>query len=161
MPIMTATAKHPTTKRQVKDLRIGNQFKLTKGARVFHHVKGLAEIKDRYIGYWVVTNEKCKQMMLKGTDEVIIAKAGMNIGAPMKDVKHADLTRVGDSQHSSECPVCNEGVITMRRSPSTGMLHNSDMCTLCGQVFWYTDLHNGQVYGPWLCMAYTRRCATF
>lgn len=136
---------YASTKRQVKDLLIGNQFKLTKGARIFHQVHNLAEIKDRYIGYWVITDEKCKQVMMKGTDEVIVCKTAMNIGSPMMDVRHTDLVRVGDSKHTSECPACADGVLPMRRSPSTGGLNNSDFCLLCGQAFWYSDVVEGEL----------------
>lgn len=133
----------PTTTRQVKDLLIGNMIKLTASGKRWHHVKGLTPLdrqgKPKQI---IVTDNRCESMPMDPEREVIIAMAGMNIGAPMKDVRHADLKRVGDSQHTSECPSCGDGVLTMKRSPSSGKLQNSDFCTLCGQVFWYVDLPN-------------------
>lgn len=54
-----------------------------------------------------------------------------------------DLMPVGDSTHTCLCPVCMHGTLVMRRSPSTGLLNNSDFCLLCGQAFWYTDVVDG------------------
>ena len=133
----------PTTTRLVKDLRPGNRIKLTPASKHWHTIQSVHPVERFPHPYKVVVmSTTCEQIHLAPDREVIIAKAGMNIGAPMKDVRHADLKRLGHSQHTSECPECADGVLTMKRSPSSGKLQNSDFCTLCGQAFWYTDLPN-------------------
>jgi len=135
----------PTTTRQVKDLRPSNRVKIPvdHGAWKWFTISTVRpNLPQPDEGKTLLVVGLCRQFILSPDTEVIIDKAGMNIGAPMKDVRHADLQRVGDSQHTSECPSCGDGVLTMKRSPSSGKLQNSDFCTLCGQAFWYTDLPN-------------------
>lgn len=66
--------------------------------------------------------------------------AGENINKPIIKVKHAELTRTGDSAFRSECPTCKEGVLLVMRNQETFELEKLDRCMLCGQQFEYTDL---------------------
>jgi len=64
--------------------------------------------------------------------------AGANINAKLRKVKHSKLKRFGDSAFKSECPVCGEGILAMRRNDN-GKLLKTDQCLWCGQSFLYTD----------------------
>lgn len=61
-------------------------------------------------------------------------------------VKHAELKRVSsESDFKSVCPVCDEGMLLMRRDPSSLHLCKDDNCVLCGTRFEYTDLEDSVV----------------
>ena len=70
---------------------------------------------------------------------------GANIQAPVKEVQHKDLVRVGRSLLTSECPVCKDGTLNMRKNGI--LLLPDDRCTLCGQAFRYTDVASGSRLG--------------
>ncbi len=65
---------------------------------------------------------------------------GMNLNKKIIHVKHTELTRVGESPFRSDCPVCKEGILFVRRNNNTGQITNEDRCILCGQAFIYEDL---------------------
>jgi hypothetical protein len=65
----------------------------------------------------------------------------MNYNNPPKHVKHSDLKRASDlSEFKSECPVCTDGVLLVRRDMKTAQLLETDMCISCGQQFIYDDI---------------------
>lgn len=72
-----------------------------------------------------------------------------NLTAPVMKVRHADLERVlvgrsGEHVYTEyfrrECPVCDEGILLLRRSIETGMILPEDSCCLCGQRVEFTDI---------------------
>lgn len=68
-------------------------------------------------------------------------KPGANTGRPHLEVRHADLERVGPKDRwKSRCPVCGEGVLTVRRNELTLEIERWDACLLCGQRFQYMDI---------------------
>ena len=58
---------------------------------------------------------------------------------PLK-VYHANLKRVDESVFRSACPVCDNGMMLVRRSSRTMLLETEDMCLGCGQHFIYQDI---------------------
>jgi hypothetical protein len=62
---------------------------------------------------------------------------------PVMRVAHADLKRIGESVHSSQCPECTPGTLVMMRDPQTHALLAEDACLYCGQRFVYTDVVEG------------------
>lgn len=67
-------------------------------------------------------------------------ETGWNKNEPVREVRHADLTRVGDSAYRSECPACDEGILLVAREPNTFVLMELDHCIICAQRFRYTDI---------------------
>lgn len=67
-----------------------------------------------------------------------------NFGAPVLEVKHADLKRSGESFYRSLCPACKVGTLLVSRDPSTGELRKKDRCCLCGQPVVYLDIREMQ-----------------
>lgn len=65
---------------------------------------------------------------------------GINISNPIKEIRHADLKRLGDSAYRSECPECKEGVLLVCLDQRTLKLLEIDRCVLCGQQFRYLDI---------------------
>lgn len=61
-----------------------------------------------------------------------------NLGKQTVEVRHSSLDRVGDSAYRSECPVCEEGVLNIRRDEAMRVVR-TDVCCLCGQTFRYSD----------------------
>jgi len=67
-------------------------------------------------------------------------EVGCNVKKPIREVRHADLTRSSsESDYKSDCPVCGEGILLVSRPPQKFTLNRYERCTLCGQAFWYTD----------------------
>lgn len=64
---------------------------------------------------------------------------------PVKRLKHAELERVGDSGHASQCPCCTPGTLAMRRDLETVKLLAEDACLFCGQRVVYTDVVDGVI----------------
>jgi uncharacterized protein (DUF983 family) len=59
---------------------------------------------------------------------------------PMK-VKHSGLVRLNrKSGYKSNCPVCVEGVLPMRRDTKNFQLEKEDRCLGCGQRVIYLDI---------------------
>jgi len=55
---------------------------------------------------------------------------------------HADLEKfTNDSPFKVCCPVCEDGLMLVRRE--NGQLSNVDHCVCCGQVFVYSDDYIG------------------
>lgn len=73
-----------------------------------------------------------------------MTRPARNANRPVKMVCHAELARVDLSLFRSECPECDEGVLMMRRHPTTLRLLREDICLLCGQRFMYAGLLPGQ-----------------
>lgn len=61
------------------------------------------------------------------------------------EVQHAELERIGNSEHTSQCPECTPGALAMRRDPDTMALLPDDACLHCGQRFRYTDVADGKL----------------
>lgn len=60
-----------------------------------------------------------------------------NIDKPILEVKHADLSRCGDSAYRSICPVCELGTLLVYRDQETYQILRKDTCILCGQRVYY------------------------
>lgn len=73
------------------------------------------------------------------------ALAAANVNKPRLSIKHADLERSGESDYHRICPVCNQGILSVRRHHDTFMLLSVDRCLLCGQEVEYTDIPNGKL----------------
>lgn len=63
-----------------------------------------------------------------------------NRNVPAIEVRHAELTRFGDSAYKSECLCCPNGVLLMERHPETFQLSEQDRCMVCGQRVIYLDI---------------------
>jgi hypothetical protein len=61
-----------------------------------------------------------------------------NLDNPIVQVRHSELTRADDGVFKSECPVCNRGLLLVRRGEDL-KLSRYDRCVSCGQSFCYTD----------------------
>lgn len=68
-------------------------------------------------------------------------KPGENVEKEVLRVSHASLTRSDpeNSPFKSECPVCKDGVLLVRRDAKSLKLVRDDSCVLCGQRFHYVD----------------------
>lgn len=66
---------------------------------------------------------------------------GKNVNESFKIVRHADLQRVTeDSPFRSWCPVCDKGLLLVRRLALLDMrLSKMDNCSMCGQQFFYEE----------------------
>ena len=64
---------------------------------------------------------------------------GTLVNAKPIEVNHAELERIGDSTHTSQCPECAPGTLPMRRD-ADGVLLKEDACLFCGQQFVYMDV---------------------
>ena len=62
-----------------------------------------------------------------------------NAFKPPRNVKHAELKRVGESDFKSKCPVCDDGILLVKRDVTTLKVLADDICISCGQQFHYTD----------------------
>ena len=69
----------------------------------------------------------------------------INLHAPVLQVKHRELERVGDSLFRSRCPVCKQGFLLVYRDQGSFELLLEDRCMLCGQSVFYTDREPGQL----------------
>ncbi len=67
--------------------------------------------------------------------------SGANLyNAPVK-VIHSELKRADDNSiFRSECPVCEVGVLLVKRNNTTFKIIAEDHCILCGQQYVYTDI---------------------
>jgi len=65
---------------------------------------------------------------------------GCNMDEPVRDVRHSDLKRYGDSVFKSVCPACSDGILLVYRDQQTFKLQEGDRCVACGQAFRYTDI---------------------
>jgi hypothetical protein len=63
----------------------------------------------------------------------------LNIHNPVKHINKFDLVEISD--HKSKCPICDDGILAMKRDMSCHLLA-FDVCLLCGQQFIYDDLEN-------------------
>lgn len=64
-----------------------------------------------------------------------------NIDADIVEVKHTELRRWSDSSlFKSHCPVCNDGILLVRRDQDTFELLDHDRCVSCGQLVRYLDI---------------------
>jgi len=67
-------------------------------------------------------------------------KAGENYRRPPVSVRWSELERAGEeSAFRSECPVCDQGLLLIKRTPDHEHFSCYDNCTSCGQVFVYED----------------------
>lgn len=65
----------------------------------------------------------------------------LRIYAPTMYVKHADLTRFGDSIFKSKCPITKcDGILLVHRNRENFHLEPIDRCIRCGQKVVYTDI---------------------
>lgn len=65
-------------------------------------------------------------------------EAGSNFNKPTIHVNWIMLVRI--EGHKVECPVCEEGILTMIRNSTTGELLKEDQCCFCGQHVIYDDI---------------------
>ena len=68
--------------------------------------------------------------------------AEINTHKPVINIRHKELKRIGSSIYRSICPLCKVGclpILIYRDSDSFKLLRD-DVCILCGQHFYYTDL---------------------
>ena len=68
------------------------------------------------------------------------ALTGANISEPIVEVKHSDLQRFGKGRYKCYCPVCERGLLLVRRHPRTFILEELDYCLLCAQRITYLDI---------------------
>ena len=64
----------------------------------------------------------------------------INLNTSPIEVRHCDLMRLAHSVYASFCPVCEQGVLPVRRDRKTMELENVDICLYCGQRFVYIDI---------------------
>ena len=65
----------------------------------------------------------------------------LNINEPAYHIAHKDLERYDDrSAFRSVCPVCEKGILLVRRDASTMQLEEDDYCTHCAQHIIYSDI---------------------
>lgn len=71
--------------------------------------------------------------------------SGANLRADPIRLAHADLKPFvnGESAYQRRCPVCEAGVLLVRRDDKTLELVNVDRCINCGQTVVYTDASIG------------------
>jgi len=68
-------------------------------------------------------------------------EVGCNADKPVREVKHSALERAStESLYRSHCPVCEEGVLLVRRDSKTAKLLAEDNCIRCGQRYKYLDI---------------------
>jgi hypothetical protein len=68
------------------------------------------------------------------------SSAGANLAAAPICVDHASLEKMSENScFLVACPKCQQGLLLVRRNLETWQLQRTDMCTLCGQRFVYTD----------------------
>ena len=67
---------------------------------------------------------------------------GSNIFASVIEVIHFRLNPASKEPNkwASECPICKEGELGVRRDPKTYLLQEYDNCLLCGQPVKYLDI---------------------
>ena len=64
-----------------------------------------------------------------------------NIDKDSIEVEHKNLIRFNDdSMFRSNCPVCEDGILLVRRDNETFKLLAEDRCIACGQRVIYTDI---------------------
>jgi len=64
-----------------------------------------------------------------------------NIHSETIEVQHAELTRAdSESVYRSNCPICPDGILLIRRDDKTFELVANDVCLSCGQRVVYTDI---------------------
>jgi len=75
------------------------------------------------------------------TNKQIEELTGKNINEPAVHVKHSELERENtSSRFRSTCPVCQEGILFVRRHSESYALLAQDNCILCGQRIIYDDI---------------------
>jgi len=86
-------------------------------------------------------------------DEVLYEMlAGVNIHAPVIELRHEDLKRVDeDKPWRSLCPACKVGILAVRRDQNNNYrIMKDDWCLLCGQhVRYLTEVPDP--FDPWDC----------
>lgn len=78
----------------------------------------------------------------------------INVDKPTIKVKFLELQKkygVYDSHRihlmeESKCPVCNDGLLLMKRDFTSFNLLSDDRCISCGQSFIYTDIPNDTIH---------------
>lgn len=71
-----------------------------------------------------------------------------NLNKPTIKIEHSKLERYDeDSAYKSKCPACNNGILLIHRDDKSFSIQRNDMCTNCGQKFYYTDQEiNGEKF---------------
>jgi hypothetical protein len=64
----------------------------------------------------------------------------INLDKPVLEIKHADLSSWDDSLYERKCPVCDDGLLLVRRNFNTLVLEEYDMCVACGQRVRYLNI---------------------
>ena len=88
----------------------------------------------------------------EGFDNITVFREDLplRLYAPTIYVKHADLTRSGDSIFRSKCPIAKcDGMLLVHRNRENFHLEPIDRCIRCGQKVVYTDIdalnHSGNL----------------
>jgi len=76
---------------------------------------------------------------LFGSKEILEGTTGQRFNPII--TKYSDLIPVGRDTYKVECPMCDEGVLLLRRDPVTWHLLPDDNCISCGQSFHYVDIN--------------------
>ena len=72
-----------------------------------------------------------------------------NLEKPVLALLHSSLERSGESDYRSKCPVCDRGILLVRRNQQTLFLVRDDNCVGCGQRIRYLDPElNGERFEP-------------
>lgn len=72
------------------------------------------------------------------TGGVLGTSPARNLKNSIVYVNHSELTRADDGAFKSECPICNQGLLLVRRDDDLN-LSRYDTCVSCGQHFCYKD----------------------
>lgn len=81
-----------------------------------------------------------KNISLEEAREAMGGEYLKNAEEPEISVRHADLTRFGESAYKSKCPCCKEGILLVGRDQKTLDLLEYDRCVVCAQLIRYSDI---------------------
>lgn len=70
-----------------------------------------------------------------------------NFRKPVLKLRHFALKQTGDGW-STECPVCETGVLLIRRNQRSMKLQKADNCVSCGQPVSYLDIKHMRENDP-------------
>jgi hypothetical protein len=73
-------------------------------------------------------------------------KPGANLTNKPIIINHTDLERCSESIFRSNCPVCKEGLLPVRRNQKTLKLLKTDICMLCAQTVIYADFKTNPIF---------------
>ena len=89
-----------------------------------------------------ITREEKKELMGTRYAEISKEEIQANLAKEPMRVKHSSLTRSGDSQWQSNCPICSIGILLVYRDMATYIIKERDNCIHCGRLFIYEDIED-------------------